>query len=130
MNSSIYQTKFPPTTLEQWELVSGGVLRNVLFGRSTNFSQPLEGPDPEWNRGVVIVMDNYSSHKRPDVRALMEAVGVRLLPPPQNNALACYIRYAIVSFQNRSSRCSARFICLNSSAFMPPTCSIEPMWRS
>ena len=36
----------------------------------------------------------------------------------------------MVSFQKRSRRCRARFIGWNSSALMPPTCSIEPMWRS
>ena len=37
---------------------------------------------------------------------------------------------SIVSFQNRSRRCSARFIWRNSSRLIPPTCSMEPTWRS
>jgi transposase len=38
---------------------------------------------PELKRGDVIIMDNLSSHKRPQVKALIEAVGARLLflPP-------------------------------------------------
>jgi transposase len=38
---------------------------------------------PELRRGDIVVMDNLSSHKRPEVRALIEAAGARLLflPP-------------------------------------------------
>lgn len=38
---------------------------------------------PELKRGDIVVMDNLSSHKRPEVRALIEAAGARLLflPP-------------------------------------------------
>jgi transposase len=38
---------------------------------------------PELKRGDTVVMDNLSSHKRPQVRALIEAAGARLLflPP-------------------------------------------------
>jgi transposase len=38
---------------------------------------------PELSPGDIVVMDNLSSHKRPRVRALIEAAGARLryLPP-------------------------------------------------
>jgi transposase len=38
---------------------------------------------PELKRGDIVIMDNLSSHKRPQVKALIEAVGARLLflPP-------------------------------------------------
>lgn len=39
-------------------------------------------------------------------------------------------RYMIWSFQKRSRRWSSLFIWLNSLSPMPPTFSIEPMWRS
>ena len=37
---------------------------------------------PELKRGDVVVMDNLSRHKRPEVRALIEAAGGRLLYLP------------------------------------------------
>lgn len=37
---------------------------------------------PELKRGDVVVMDNLSSHKRPQVRASIEAVGARVLYLP------------------------------------------------
>lgn len=37
---------------------------------------------PELKRGDVVVMDNLSSHKRPEVRALIEAAGGRVLYLP------------------------------------------------
>ena len=37
---------------------------------------------PELKRGDVVVMDNLSSHKRPEVRALIEATGGRVLYLP------------------------------------------------
>lgn len=38
---------------------------------------------PDLRRGDIVIMDNLSSHKRADVRALIEAAGARLmfLPP-------------------------------------------------
>jgi transposase len=33
-------------------------------------------------RGNIVVMDNLSSHKRPEVRALIEAAGARILYLP------------------------------------------------
>jgi transposase len=37
---------------------------------------------PELKRGDTVVMDNLSSHKRPQVKALIEAVGARVLHLP------------------------------------------------
>lgn len=37
---------------------------------------------PELRRGDIVVMDNLSSHKRPEVRALIEAAGARVLYLP------------------------------------------------
>lgn len=37
---------------------------------------------PELKRGDIVVMDNLSSHKRPEVRALIEAAGARVLYLP------------------------------------------------
>ena len=37
---------------------------------------------PELKQGDIIVMDNLSSHKRPEVRALIEAAGGRVLYLP------------------------------------------------
>ena len=51
---------------------------------------------PEWRPGDIVILDNLSSHKGPQVRALIEAAGARLLylPPyspdfnPIENAFA------------------------------------------
>jgi transposase len=37
---------------------------------------------PELNRDDIVVMDNLSSHKRPEVQALIEAAGARILYLP------------------------------------------------
>jgi transposase len=37
---------------------------------------------PELKRGDIVIMDNLSSHKRPEVRALIEAAGARVLHLP------------------------------------------------
>jgi DDE superfamily endonuclease len=34
---------------------------------------------PELKRGDIVIMDNLSSHKRPQVRALIQAAGARVL---------------------------------------------------
>lgn len=71
---------------------------------------------PELGRGDVVIMDNLSSHKRPEVRALIEAAGGRVLHLPLYSPDFNPIEKAFAKFKALLRKAAER--------------SVEGLWRA